>query len=279
MERLGEKVDGQLQALHEKNAKDCLDARSDASQKFRDLGDTTTSKDDFAALCEKVKQMRPEIGEDYDTKFNNLYRVVAMQDCLDRDLLLQRDEREQMVHSFDAASTKMNEKNRQIEELFNEARKKIDDISGRAKDTFEQLHEHQKQLGKLGEIMTSTKESFVDEKARLTNVVNQQSHARSEIQFIIGKVQEVETITLDIKGLKSAQESQEVGLDKLRVEVSQWADAIAAQQELRKETVSLRVGIEDVRSRIDEYDKEQKLCIENVRELHSSWLGMSTTSS
>merc|ERR1711935_452867 len=99
----------------------------DASGKFKDITEATTTKLETTELWQKVAQMREELTADYETKFQDMYRVAAMQDSVDGHFLRQRDENEQMALTFNTTNAEIQQKSATLEEMLKEARTHIDE--------------------------------------------------------------------------------------------------------------------------------------------------------
>lgn len=222
----------------------------------------------LGTAAEKREAIRKEM-ERWVAKLDETATVVGV---LEAEIGSAGAAREALAQQFQASFTEV--------DAFNaETRGKVNDLGKLVK-----THHHEFQLAsetssfardrvsKLGDQYARLSEEFSNERTRAANIAAQQQHNRLELNYLNNKVGTIDPLAESMKAQQATIEDQTKSISNLKDEVGQWANAIAAQQELRRLTAQLRADIDAVQANIVKLEGEQRLATVDMRRLHSVWL-------
>merc|ERR1712051_1062130 len=87
------------------------------------------------------------------------------------------------------------------------------------------------------------REAFEDEKSRGQALSKQQQQNRTELKFLMHRSDDLESLRSELTAVQSDAKSKAQQLETLRREVTQWDQAVTAQQGLQREAAQLRAGL------------------------------------
>lgn len=256
--------------LQESCTRDLDEVRLSTFSTTRDLGATKANKREVQELGEETASARAKMETELRTEITALR--TAVYGHIDEAVEAQHNERQKLSDTFHEAQSEVQAESVELHSLIGVAREQIQ----RNSDKFENLVTDVRKLGSditsLSEQHAKIREGFTDEKMRCEAIFNQQQHNRSELNFMIQRTNDIETLRTGIKSCQDGVEEHAERIAVLGQEVSQWEHAIAAQQGLRRETAELRDGVENNRQAMEQITQQQLVGISNLRSLHDHWL-------
>lgn len=251
--------------------------------KFRNVWEATnitrsTLLEDYPTKATFIEEREEDTKRHREKQLEFSAQVMDLQSKHDeqakmlQDLLSLRTLREQMMETFEQSRLEVDEQSTELRNLLDSCNESISSHWKEFKSVTSQLAQFQQHIENLQNASAHMKEEVANDRMRAAATFSQQQHNRKELNYLIHRIEEIDEIKADVKVQQTGIVDNAELLDSLQNQVSQWADATAAQQELRREAASLRNDVDSMRGEIAKLADDQRLSTVDLRALHSSWL-------
>lgn len=272
LSELKAQVEDQASKRHQAVSENMHGVASAASSTQRGLDSAVAAHGELRTFCESERAARGQLQEQLRSEVARLRDELAPQASVDSSLSAQREELSQLAGAIEEAQAKAEAGRAELRAAVGEVHAQLQRSEEAIRANEEGVKKVSKQISYLDECQVKIQAGFADEKTRAQVIMEQQYGNRQELQYLTERVDGLGQIGLAAGELRERTDGQQRNLAALSDQVTQWKDAIAAQQGLRRDAASLRSDLEGLRETVKKLQEEQAQGIQQLSKLHTKWL-------